>query len=387
MEYKALSLAVPYKSIESMMNRLQLTEADFLLLHQHKEVFISRRNDFADYFYKTFDGIPETHMLLGRFGRPDAMRQIWSVWFERLFSSSPGIDFFGYIWRVGLRHVEINLDQRFSNLGFSIVRQFCQRLALENFSPRDSVEILSSVDKLIDLCLLIETGAYIDSTVRCDIEILKGIADKIRNPVTIIGGNIRRLQRQLDPQAQLFKDYEFLMSYAGRCEDMIQDINTYMETFQREAVFGKCLLEAVIENVIDRLSSKKKLDGVRIDMQLDRDARFVWGDPTDLRHLFYHLIENAAEASRAAESPMVSIVTAPQETPSNTVRIEIFNNGAVINLDNIQKFFSPFYSTKVESSGLGLSIAMLVIRKNYGDIFFEPVPQGTKVYVTLQKAD
>ena len=60
--------------------------------------------------------------------------------------------------------------------------------------------------------------------------------------------------------------------------------------------------------------------------------------------------------------------------------VEIFNNGTVINLENIAKILSPFYSTKSEGSGLDLSIAKLVMRKNYGDMIFEHVPlQGTKV--------
>lgn len=388
MEYKALSSAVPYQAIQLLMDKLQLTESDLLFVRQNRDIFISRREEFAAFFYKVFDDIPETHILLERFGKPVGIRQTWSSWFQRLFSGDPDSDFIGYIWRIGLKHVEVNLDQRFSNLGFSLVRQFCHRVSLDNFPPDQAVKILPAVDKLIDLCILVETSAYIDSTVRCDIEILKGIADKIRNPVTIIGGNIRRLQRQLDPQASLYKDYEFLMSYTGRCEDMIEDINTYMETFQREAVFEKCMLETVIENMIDKLSKKRKLEGISMDVQLSPTARFVWGDPTDLRRLFYHLVENAVEAAGSAENPLVRISSTQPETPSNTVRVEIFNNGAVINLDNIQKILSPFYSTKSESSGLGLSIARLVVRKNYGVMEFEPVPQtGTRVYVTLQKGD
>ena len=388
MEYKALSSSVPYQNIQLMMNKLQLTEADLLIVRQCKDVFIESCDNFAAFFYKAFYEIPETRILLERLGEPAIIKQTWSTWFRRLVGADPDIDFIGYIWRIGVKHVEVNLDQRFSNLGFSLVRQYCHRITLENFPPDRAVEIMSAIDKLIDFCISVETSAYIDSTVRCDIEILKGIADKIRNPVTIIGGNLRRLQRKLDPEVPLFKDYEFLISYTGRCEEMIEDINTYMETFQREALFGKCMLETIIENMIEVLSSKKKLEGVKVDIELSPDARFVWGDATDLRRLFYHLLENAAEASHASESPYVRVSSAPLGAPSNTVLVEIFNNGTVINLENIAKILSPFYSTKSEGSGLGLSIAKLVMRKNYGDMIFEPVPlQGTKVCVTLRSAD
>lgn len=57
----------------------------------------------------------------------------------------------------------------------------------------------------------------------------------------------------------------------------------------------------------------------------------------------------------------------------------MFNNGEVINLGNISDIFAPFYSTETEGSGLGLSIAKLALRKNFGEIDFEPIPQeGTE---------
>jgi signal transduction histidine kinase len=66
----------------------------------------------------------------------------------------------------------------------------------------------------------------------------------------------------------------------------------------------------------------------------------------------------------------------------------VYNNGEAINLANISDVFSPFYSTKTKGSGLGLSIAKLALRKNFGEIDFEPIPQeGTKVFLTLEKAE
>lgn len=370
------------------MDKLKLTESDLLVLSHHRDFFISKKGEFAESFYEFFYEMPETRILLEHFGKPDVMKLTWATWFERLFRENLDSDFINYLWRIGLRHVDINLDQRFTGLGFSLVRRFCHHLALDSFPPQVALEILPVVDKLVDSCILVETSAYIDATVRCDVEILKGIADKIRNPVTIIGGNLRRLQRHTDPKDSLYKDYEFLISSTVHCEDMIEDINTYIEMFQREASLEQCMLETIIENMLEKLSARKKLEGVRMEVLLSPDARFVMGDPVDLRHLFYHIIENSIEAAHAAESPYVRISSFLQKVPPHTVRVDVFNNGEVINLANISDIFSPFYSTKPKGSGLGLSIAKLALRKNFGEIDFEPIPQeGTKVYITLEKAD
>src|SRR5512139_1355616 len=388
MKYRALVSAVPYQSFQLLMDKLKLTENDLLLLNRHRDFFIGKKDEFAEFFYKFYFGMPETHILLEHFGKRDVMKLTWATWFERLFRENLDSDFVSYLWRIGLKHVEINLDQRFTSLGFSVVRRFCHRLALEGFPPQVVVEILPVVDKLVDSCILVETSAYIEATVRCDVEILKGIADKIRNPVTIIGGNLRRLQRRTDPKDSLYRDYEFLISSTSRCEDMIEDINAYVEMFQREASLEQCMLETIIENMLEKLSAREKLEGVKVELHLSPDARFVRGDPVDLRHLFYHVIENSAEAAYAAKSPYVSIKSVRQEVPPHSVRVEVFNNGEVINLTNISDVFSPFYSTKPKGSGLGLSIARLALRKNFGEMDIEPIPQeGTRVSLTLEKAD
>jgi signal transduction histidine kinase len=388
MEYKALISAVPYQSVKRIMSKLQLSETEFEMIREHREIFVSRKEEFADFFYDSFIDLRETHIVLEHFGRPEMIKNIWANWLERLFTENLDDDFIAYLWRIGLKHVEINLDQRFSNLGFSLVRQFCRRIAMDNFPAAIALELISAVDKLVDFCVLVETSAYIDGTVRCDAEILKGIADKIRNPVTIIGGNLRRLQRHIDPEIPLFEDYEFLISSTRQCEDMIEDINTYMEVFQREARLEECMIETIIDHALEKLSSRKKLVGIKVEVAVNPAARFVRGDPIDLRHLFYHALENAAEATHSAKDPHLSISCQPRDLPPHTVRIEVFNNGDVINLSAISNVLTPFFSTKSKGSGLGLSIVKLAVRKNYGELDFEPVPgKGTRVVITLQKVD
>lgn len=370
------------------MERMKLTEDDLLVLDRHREFFISKKNEFAEFFYDFFFETPETRILLQHFGKPDVMKLTWAMWFERLFRENLDSSFIDYLWRIGIKHVEINLDQRFTGLGFSLVRRFCQRLALEGLELKVAAEVLPVIDKLVDSCILVETSAYIEATVRCDVEILKGIADKIRNPVTIIGGNLRRLQRRIDSKDSLYSDYEFLISSASRCEDMIEDIGAYVEMFQREAAFEQCVLETLIEDMLERLSAKGRLKGTKVETFLSPEARLVRGDPIDFRQLFYHIIENSIEASHSSENPYVRISSVPQDVPPHTVRIDVFNSGEVINLRNISDVFAPFYSTKPKGSGLGLSIVRLALRKNFGEIEFEPLPkEGTKVSITLERAE
>ena len=67
--------------------------------------------------------------------------------------------------------------------------------------------------------------------------------------------------------------------------------------------------------------------------------------------------------------------------------IEIFNTGIPIKMDEPERVFSPFFSTKPFGTGFGLAIARLAVRKNYGKLYLQPVPgKGTKVLVILPSA-
>ena len=161
--------------------------------------------------------------------------------------------------------MEVNLDQRFSNLGFSVIRQFCHKIILVEIEHGSRTRLLQLIDTVMDLCLLIETSAYIEATTRCDIEIIKGIADRVRNPVTVIGGSIKRLQKKVEADNPAFGVYESLLSENSRLEHMVTDIKTYFEMFQEDAVFGILELEPLIRKTLERLGLNSKFAHVKCE--------------------------------------------------------------------------------------------------------------------------
>lgn len=114
-------------------------------------------------------------MYLKHYESPGFLKNAWSYWFESLFKGDIDKEFMGYLWGIGIRHVEINLDQRFSNLAFSVARQFCQQIVASDLPIDKRGDISRIVDKLMDFCILVETDAYIESNARCDMEIIRGL--------------------------------------------------------------------------------------------------------------------------------------------------------------------------------------------------------------------
>jgi signal transduction histidine kinase len=376
-------ISAPLDKMAWFREKLSLDAEEEKTLFQFRSVFAEKKEFFAEYFYMYFYEIPETKLFLEHERRMGHLKAAWAHWFEALFLKGFTESLLVYLWRSGLRHVEVNVDKRIINLGYSIVRQFCQEIVRKEIPPSDQETVLVAVDKMIDFCLLIETYAFVEATSQCDMEVVKGISHQIRNPLTVIGGNIIRLLRKEDPDSPVRKTYEAMLGESRRLEGMVADAGVYSEMFEKAPEFSEVLLEELISGALEKLRATKPVDDARIDIKLSPEHPKVRGAAQDLETMFYCLLENGLEAVDP-RSPYIRISSKLSSLNSSFVEIEIFNNGTPPRQEDIENLFVPFYSSKPYGTGFGLSIAELAARKSLGELRLEPVPgQGTRCIVKL----
>ena len=377
------TIPIPYDTLAFFRKQLDLEDNELQKLAPYRFLFIDRKNDFSRYFYDHFCGISDTRIILEHEKKPGNLQKLWAQWFESLFRLKLDDRFLRYLWESGLRHVEVNLDQRFVNLGYFVVKQYCHDIAEAEIPPDQREMVLWIINKMMDMCLLIETHAYITATSKCDREVVKGVAHQLRNPITVIGGNIKRLQDKLDLDSPVHKTYETIIRESQRLERLVTDVATYTEVFQDEPIFVINSLKNLLTQALDDLLQKDWHEDLKLEIALDSRFPHVLGDAKYIKTLFYHLLENSLEAV-SPENPYISITSAPQDDGSNFVRIEIFNTGIPPKPEDIEGLFAPFHSSKPTGTGFGLPIARLAAWKNLGSFSLVPVPgQGTKCIVTL----
>lgn len=375
------SIPAPMDRLRSFQSQLGIVQEDFVRMDHLSPSFLPERDGFARRVFDHFHTIPATRVVLDHGPSQERMIRIWSHWYEAFFQNRNEDTFLVAQWRSGLNHVAAGIDHRYISLAYAMARKFIHEVAFAKLDAEQCSPAIDLMDRLLDLCLLVETDAFITSLTKCDLEIIRGIAHQVRNPLMVIGGNVLRLRKQLPENDPRHEVYETMLLEANRLERMVRNVATYNEVFQREPQSVPCDMETAVQAALTEL---KPAENVQVEIRLDPDQSSVLADPDDLRIILYHLIQNSLENAADASHPKVTVTSARSSKNNHFIDIMIFNNGPTPDPESLESLFTPFYSTKSLGTGFGLPIARLAVRKNHGHLTIQAQPEeGTTCLVTL----
>ena len=143
----------------------------------------------------------------------------------------------------------------------------------------------------------------------------------------------------------------------------------------------------MLESVINTFSLRIKQNGGSVDVRLDADDPFVYGDEMHLTNVFFNLMDNAVKYAKPDEDLHLSIHT---ENVGEALQIVFEDNGVGIQKGDLSHIFERFYRVhtgnqhNVKGFGLGLAYVHTIILLHHGKIKAESeYGQGTKFIITL----
>ena len=373
-------IPVPLERLYWFKDQLGLDGESLEAVHRHRDTFIRKKKEFSESIFGYFNDIPQTRLILQKRASNGHLKTWWTQWFESLFREDFNRGFLTYLWRSGLRHVEAEVDQRFINLGFSLVRRFCQAITKAEIPPADQQDVLIDIDRMLDLCLLVETQAFITATARCDIEVVRGISHQVRNPLTVIGGNVLRLKKKVGHDNPAYRAYEIILDESKRLENMVNDVEKYSEIFEREPKLSIIVLETLVQRAVRELQGGYKHGELDIDLHLDPDFPVILGDSDDLELMFYYVLQHGL-GTRDADEPAIRITSSQKDASPEILDVEIFQAGRPPSQEETENLFVPFYSSTPYATGFGLAIARLAARRSFGDLYLEPRSDSVTKFV------
>lgn len=116
-------------------------------------------------------------------------------------------------------------------------------------------------------------------------------------------------------------------------------------------------------------------------------ALMVVGDPHELRQVVVNILLNACQASKPGQAVLVTIARVNFEDRPHA-QVRCVDSGVGIPTPMLEKIFEPFVSTKLDGSGLGLSLCREAMQRHNGDIVVASrVGDGTAVTLRLPLAE
>ncbi|MEJ8801626.1 sensor histidine kinase [Pontibacter sp. H249] len=138
----------------------------------------------------------------------------------------------------------------------------------------------------------------------------------------------------------------------------------------------------LLRSVHRLLQADMEAQHVSLKMYLPDDKVMIMGDEEQLEQVLINLIKNGMEACKSTAEPCVEVVAYLPEQERDKLKIDVIDNGAGIPEDVLDKIFIPFYTTKKQGSGIGLSLSKQVMQQHGGSIRVSTKP-GETVF-TLQ---
>jgi two-component system, NtrC family, sensor kinase len=206
-----------------------------------------------------------------------------------------------------------------------------------------------------------------------------GIAHEINNPLTGILLYSSNLFKKAPQGTQVKEGLEIIMQETQRCKATIQGLLDFSREKKPEKV------DANVNNVIDRalllMDNEFLIKRIQIIKDLDLDIVDFQLDDNQIEQVVINVLLNAVHA--IGEKGTINIQS-QMDKKNSLVTIKIKDDGYGIPQDKLKKIFEPFYTTKAEGTGLGLSVSYGIIKNHQGNIEIMSQPSnGTLILITL----
>jgi signal transduction histidine kinase len=184
---------------------------------------------------------------------------------------------------------------------------------------------------------------------------------------------------RVEPEA-LARDLDRVHDALQLCRRVFGGMLSFARTAARTS--SEADVRRAVQSALAILEDGLEARGIRVVLEVPGDLPPVRGGQSDLDRVFFNLINNAREAV-----PAGGRLTVRARTEGRGVEILVEDTGRGIPPEDLPRVLEPFFTTKPEGNGLGLSICRSLVWQMGGDMTIESeVGRGTRVRIRVPQA-
>lgn len=221
-------------------------------------------------------------------------------------------------------------------------------------------------------------------------QLASSLAHELNQPLTAILSNVQAAQRFMTA------DPIDLAELRDILDDIVQDDYRASEVIRRiRAVVKKGDLDVmpldlagVMRDAVILVRSDAIVRGTSVTLDVDATLPPVQGDRVQLQQVMLNLLLNAFDAMNEVPTAERVVDVTLTSTNKGMVLIAVRDRGHGLTADKFDKIFKPFFTSKPQGLGLGLSISRSIIDMHHGRLWAENnSDRGATFYVALPTGD
>ncbi len=376
-----------YRRYQELQQYVGWSEEDAQRVHSVAAALAPFLPALIDDFYAEIDRHPNARKVItGGEAQVARLKGTLLRWLRDLLAGPYDRDYVARRWKVGWRHVEIGLDQVYTNVALSRLRRGLLRALGETWqgTAADERAVRRSLDTLLDLDLAIIEDAYQaeyaarqqrSERLAAIGQVAGGIAHELRNPLNVVKTSVYYLLNARNPTPAKTAEH---LQRIERHVVVADGVITALSNFARLPLpsLQPFPLAACVREVLELTPLP---DNIQTVLDCPPSVPLVLADQDQIRIVLSNLVRNAREAM--SQGGRLTIRARPAD---DGVELEVGDTGVGIPAENLSRVMEPLYSTKARGLGLGLAIARSILEKNNGSLRVQSEPgRGTTFTVRL----
>jgi two-component system, NtrC family, sensor kinase len=213
-----------------------------------------------------------------------------------------------------------------------------------------------------------------------------GVAHEVNTPLAVISSYTQMLAKQVRGDQRISPLLDKITQQTFRASEIVNGLLNFSRTGAAE--FTSLDLNQIIEETLKLLEHQFRTSQVDLQMSLEKNLPPILGNSGKLQQVFLNLFLNAKDAMAAGGTLRVATQV------NGHVAVDVSDTGSGIALENMQRIYDPFFTTKTTVSegqrrgtGLGLAVSYGIIQEHAGKIQVESqVGNGTTFHLEFPMA-
>lgn len=205
------------------------------------------------------------------------------------------------------------------------------------------------------------------------------VAHELNNPLSGIVTYAKLLSRKVAKQLpegpekdKIMEDLELIRAESMRCGQIVRDLLTYARGGSHE--LERAHVHALVERALKLTAHHMELGRVTVEAKLELADDVIVCDGDQIVQALLALLINAREAM--PDGGQLTVATHEHPEDPGIVKLIVSDTGIGMSREIQERIFDPFFSTKAETKGVGLGLAVVygIVRRHGGTISVESAP-------------